>query len=75
MPGGHTRAAWNTAEATYGDVLKKTGEQAIAFNLPGSKDPIDLAAISYEVKVTKQGRHHNNDKPARARSKDDLRAP
>jgi hypothetical protein len=67
VSGGHTRAAWNAAEDTYGDVINKTGDQKIAFNLPSSKDPIDLAAISYEIKVTKTtgGTTTTTNQPAR----------
>ena len=52
--GGHTRAAWDAAEKTYGDVVTKTGEQSIKFKLPGKPDVIEATAIRAEV-TTKPG--------------------
>ncbi|MCX5743056.1 MAG: hypothetical protein NT062_11240 [Proteobacteria bacterium] len=54
VPGGHTRAAWNGATSKYGDAFKATGEDKIAFKLPGAKSEIKMSAIEYEI-TTKKG--------------------
>jgi hypothetical protein len=43
--------AWGHAERAYGDMLSKTSEDRIRFNLPGSPNTIEATAIHAEVKV------------------------
>ena len=51
VAGGHTREAWGHAERAYGDMLSKTSEARIRFNLPGSPNTIEATAIHAKVKV------------------------
>jgi hypothetical protein len=54
VPGGHTRAAWDAAERTYGDSLTKTSDQGIKFKLPGSEHIVEMAEIRAEVTIPKK---------------------